>query len=406
MAGFHYQFAVVLLASVRDWLSRTSYDRDDPGTFTEILSDLVAPGAGDMLVITQIKRTQSSSAIGKALDELLSIALVAATETPELSDRLRYRIVSARSQLQDAQNSVANWQPEGYAADNPAVVQFRARVAAELLPDPQRELLTLLANEFRASSPLGAVSGWLGRMLGAARRDDGFEAVAEEIWNDLQQLERSTERDRLPEGIYVWSAADRAPAIVQCGQYLTGERPTVRHLREGFFAPRERAYTELLEDAIAWVEGEPAMDGVEVVLPMFWVAGRSGCGKSVALLHLLAGLQDEGYESILWLGNKVELLPQALRWVRGGDAVGSGRVVIGVDDPYAPDKEEEASSLWRRVLAELEDVRQAGKTDALPVIFCCGPTEQAEQFASDFRGEVAVQVRELPAHTPEDREEL
>jgi hypothetical protein len=393
-AGFHFQFVAVLHASTRAWLKLPPTKRFDPTVFSECVSDAIDVTDPGIVLVTQAKRTQTSKSVKRALDELWLVYRVALFDTPDLLPRLQFRILSARAELKNAKTSIGSWHPDGVPAKDPAVSNFKALVDAEHRPDPESELLALLANDFAAPDPVGIVQRWTGRLLEAAVRTGGFPDAARDIWNDLRGL--ATRSGPLkPPGIYVWTAADRPPTTVQPGNTLTGQQPLVQHLREGYFAERQEVFDGLTSHAMTWLEKDPVGADRALRLPLFWVGGRSGAGKSVALLHVLAQLHERGFGPILFLGNKVSHLPAAIRWsqlIRKG----SNPVLIAIDDPYSPAVQGEATTTWRAALAELEDARQAGNEASVPLILCCGPTEQADRLSEDFPDDVRLEMKELP----------
>jgi tetratricopeptide (TPR) repeat protein len=178
------------------------------------------------------------------------------------------------------------------------------------------------------------------------------------------------------------------------GDVLTGERPQVHHLRQGYFASRPELSQSILDQALEWVLDKTDNDDKQLRLSVFWIGGRSGSGKSVALMHVLALLHESGLGPILWLGNKTNLLRQAVPWTLKL-ATKNQQPIIGIDDPYAPNTQGD-DIVWKEALAILEGVRQRGDSLGLPLIICCGPSEQAERMQRDLPEEVTVHLIELP----------
>jgi hypothetical protein len=63
-------------------------------------------------------------------------------------------------------------------------------------------------------------------------------------------------------------------------------------LRKGYLAVREPLYPELTDRISEWTTRCRHHPDKTLRLPLFWIGGRSGCGKSAALLHVLAALHD------------------------------------------------------------------------------------------------------------------
>lgn len=403
LMGFAFQCQAVLLASVRAWLESTLQADDDPMAFCEVLSDLAVRKDDGVLVVSQLKYTQSSGMVISALGDLFRIDQVAVSDTPDLLPKLRFRILSARPHLKSVQGTIDDWAPKGVALNDPALVAFKGRLVAEIQDDPEGELLALLANKLHAQRPLTTSRAWQGDLLAASLiGKSAFEQVALRIWNDLRAMKEAL-RHR-PADIVAWTAADRAPEDVARGRVLIGQQPGMRNLREGYFAPREALTQRLAARAAEWIDAQGAEEDDTLRLPLFWIGGRSGTGKSVMLLQLLARLHEQGHVSIL-LPSSVRQLPAAIAWAR--ELGGPGRrVLIGIDDPHAPADQGDALGMWSKALDELHAARQSGEAWAIPLILCCGPTEQAEQLGAEMTDGVSVHIEALPDETPADIAEL
>ncbi|MEA2237041.1 MAG: hypothetical protein QOC81_1765, partial [Thermoanaerobaculia bacterium] len=316
-----------------------------------------------------------------------------------------YRIVSARSKISDVRGILSSWKPQD-AADTDQILQdFRDRVHIEIDADPESELLTLLANEFRADEPLAATHRWLGRLIHAASTQNGFVAAGKEIWNDLNGLSVAADANKTRPSIYFWQQRDRPPVGVQTGSYLTGERPLPRHLRLGFFANREAVLGPLSAKITAWLTPHPASSDDSLRLPIFWIGGRSGTGKSVALLQVLSRIHAEQIGPILWLGPHIAALPEAIRWSQRVRRPGE-TVVIALDDPYAPAAQYDAVTLLQQAISELVTARQGDDPTELPVLLCCGPTEQAERFDRELADDIRLTREDLPHENSKDHATL
>jgi hypothetical protein len=388
LSGFSYQFLVVLYETVSAWLECERAERLRPQVFTEKLSDVVRRD-GERVTVTQVKRRHARATVASALDELWTVREVAARATPGLLARLRFRILAATGDVDIAHATIAGWTPrEGCAPSELSAFQSAVEVAQ--LHDPETELLALLANEFRPRDPLGYVHRWLGVLVGAAEQGDGFDGAARSIWSDLIDLGNLEERERAAP-VYHWTATDCGPDAPSQGDILTGEQPRVRQLREGFFADRPRVLEPLLAKAESWLQAHQDTRDKAVRVPVFWIAGRSGSGKSVALLQLLAEIHAQVHAAapILWLGNRVGLLPDAARMA---SAIGEEvhRAIVAIDDPYRPDSQEGVAPEWHELLAALDLARESDSPDAVPVLFCCGPTEQAERLRADLPDDLDV----------------
>ena len=406
ISGFYCQFVLFLLECVKSYLSNT-VELEDPQIFIESLSDIINTHTENVVLLSEVKRTQSWSSISKALKQLWDIYELSFTLTPALSTRLHFRILSTRRSLKDVQHLIDNWTPDGSEGLSPHLKEFRKRTKVEVCVRPEEELLTLLVNKLKAMRPREIVEHWLGKLLRAGEQGN-FQSIAHDIWEDLIKLRQSGIEQQKPDGIYVWTNTDHPPDVVKQGNILTGAQPTVRNLREGYFAHRDKIYNTILNKAESWFDEIAAENELINRLPIFWIGGRSGCGKSVALLHILSALYDLGRGPILYLGNKVDLIPVAINWAKHivNKEIMDSPVIIAVDDPYSPTTYQDAEKIWQKGLSGLEDLFQGGSTTEIPMLICCGPTEQAERLQNDFLENVELTIHEIPIESKTDYESL
>src|SRR5262249_43440170 len=132
---------------------------------------------------------------------------------------------------------------------------------------------------------------------------------------------------------------------------------------------------------------------------------RSGAGKSVALLHVLAQLHERCAATVLFLGGSVSKLANAIRWSR--EVRRPGRpVLIALDDPYTPAAQADAGAPFREALDELHEIRQSGDGASMPLLVCCGPTEQFERLREEQPDDIAVVLTSLPDEEAPDMAQL
>lgn len=267
---------------------------------------------------------------------------------------------------------------------------------------PRLKLAAHLANALKVPDPLAIADRWLGRLLAAAD-GKGLDSACAEIELDLRGLEEAA-RERNPE-FRLWTDADRPPATVErvvngTEAVLTGQLPTVQHLREGRFASR-RVYGDVAESTRRWLA--ETVDDADT-LPVFWIAGRSGSGKSVALLHLLAALHDEGH-LVVWLGNREDAIDKAIAHMRPFFREGHS-VILAADDPYRADRASDVARAVSKAVDEWRSIRDAYPAAHIPRMITCGPSEQAKAFEDDLIDETRVFAFELHAETAEDIDEL
>jgi HSP20 family molecular chaperone IbpA len=397
LRGFHYQLSTALTELVRNWLGKSPADRSLP-LLVEALSDWVVE-EDKAIVACQVKLTESSKAVSSALSEFWSINGLASNCAPQWRERLAYRILSRRGGLKSVERAIERWRPRG-EFEPQELEQFLLKVSAKIEPEPELELLGLLANRLHAANPIHKLNSWLGHLLRGAGSEGGFEQALLFIWSDLFTLE--AERRQPPPG-YLWTDHDRPPDEIISGPVLVGQRPSVEQLREGFFANRSEAYETLVAEAVDWLSS--VAPRALPKLRILWIGGRSGSGKTVALLHILARLYQRGEGVVIWLDEHYRLLPEAVRWCR--PLLRDGRqVIIGVDDMYSPFNQAEVGSILSEVDAELLAIRQDARAASMPHIICCGPTEQRIRLKREQAGIIDLCSVDLPKETEEELRSL
>jgi hypothetical protein len=398
LAGFSFQLASALVA-----LARAETGARHPAVFIEGLSDLVS-AEGGYVIVTQAKLTLESSPLRKALNELWEIDALASSETPDLAPHLHYSVLTSKKVLKDVEAALARWQPNN-AVDAVSVETFRTRVSVRVDADPRQTLATHLVNAFGDPDPFGRAESWLGRLLSEPTLE-GFEESCRSIMTDLAALEVAA-RERTHR-FHIWDANDCPPSEPQFEAdpdkaTLVGQTPHRNHLTEGRFA-RRWFYGTLLEKAEGWLEHDKLRNDGR--LPVFWISGRSGTGKSVALLHLLADLQREDEQRvIIWLDQQADRLAEAVRWARPFFAEGR-EVILASDDPYTPERYQRVGAAIDDALRELDSIAVAYPNAPRPALIFCGPTEQSQFFEDDLTDRVLIEPFPLPAESQHDIDEL
>jgi hypothetical protein len=401
LAGFHFQLEVALLEHLETWLRLSSSERDGQETFIEELSDIVLKAADQPLVVMQVKLTQTPATLRKGLDDLLSVHEVVRAEAPGRAAEIEYGLAFRFADPKAAQSVIDRW-----ADIDPGIRQpLASRVQIGVHPDPGGQIESLLSNTLRALEPQSIRYEWVGSLLRSAasptvdERRAQMHVSTQQIWRKLTDLDRARKSSG---AIYMVSPQDVAPEQPEPGKVLTGQQPDFRYLRQGYFAERPRAMGGIRERFIRWVENRSASAPGSTV-PVFWIAGRSGSGKSVLLVQFVSKLRAEGWDQIFWLGNKSRLLPGAARWA-ASSFISEGPPLIAIDDPYGPGGPRHEA--WDEFLAELNSVRQDDDPSAIPIVICCGPTEQAERLSREFPGELDVELVELQREPSEELEDL
>ncbi len=402
ISGFAFQFIVSLEAMIEN-----ANESDKVKVFLELLSDLVVARDG-RIEVTQIKLTLSSSATGKGIEELWKVHQHALAQTPGLIPSLRYRVLgnktATKSGIGSVEHRLKTWRPSG-PFDQGQFDAFRDKLSAVINVNPRLTLAASLVNLFAIEDPFAQIERWIGKLIGVESHAQ-LTAQAEEIAVEVGALD--VRRREVEASFRLWSASDRPPVEVlretnKEKWVLTGQIPSRSHLREGRFAPR-RVYAEIAEKAEEWL-GSGTVPTRERSAA-FWIAGRSGSGKSVALLHLLSALHDaDSSRIIVWLDDAAGRIGEAVRWCRPFLREGY-QVIIAADDPFTSAKRVEVTNAVSLAKVEMEALKELAPNATHPVLILCGPDEQAEAFSYEMSDFVETLSYNFPHETRNDIEEL
>lgn len=401
LAGFEFQLSRALLAVIE------AHARGSGETFVEALSDLVEADGG--ILIAQAKRTLNSGSLAKAMDEFWSIRELAKTVAPGIVEQLIFQVQVSKSALVDWRASANGWTPSD-AFDEAEVKAFCAAVTMTTSPWPRIEAARILMTRYRDSEPLTRFDRFLGRLLSAASAG-AFEVVVDELKVELSALVHAAEAEK--DRFNLWGETDKAPERVTIEQdkakaVRAGQRLSLSDLREGRLA-RRRVYEEVAGACEAWIgDADRGSDK----LSAFWIEGRSGSGKSAALLHLMHMLHatDPAQRVVLWLGSRSNLVSDAIHWA--SDLIHDGfQVIIGLDDPFTAANHQLFLNALRQAHGEWERIRDlpsraAHESRYPPLLVCCGPIEQRYAAESASVDEVSVRAYRLRPETSEDLQEL
>lgn len=401
LTGFNYQFGVFLLNLLEKWTTarQTNEPIPPPKSFIESVSDIADLSDDDILYVTQVKLNPATD-YHKIFDEFWDIFNLAKRVIPGAESSLRFILCTSTGPVPDLQKKFKSW---AKTTQKPALraTELESMILSKYVPEPHDRILGILANELHDTKPSDHLFSWLGRLLAASSQAD-FDSVIKRIWEDFVEIANNKEIQRNP--IYVWQASDRPPSQISTGGFLTGEQPRPAHLRNGFFAPRPAVYNDLVERFSQWWQSHYQASDCSLRLPVFWIGGRSGSGKSVALLHLLAHIHSQGNTHIFWIGPNVNLLRDAIQWATVLREQGR-EAVVAVDDPFAPATQDDAK-VWKDALASIESLRCEGEITGMPVLLCCGPTEHALKLEQAHPDDVSVQKALLPVEQQSDVDEL
>lgn len=374
LAGFALQAGEYLERAIA-W----SLDGRDPATMPlhEALSDTLH-FSGQEILLVQVKRTLRRSSLIDALrefDVILSLANSDRAGWQGLGDRLRFQVVcqfhpggvlptdfSAEVAL-DGDGRAARWEAlTERLVDPPIVVREDplARCHARLWMAGVRD-------------PDGVIVSCYGALLqhAAAPRQPASQ-LTHAIHGIVQSApvrERTDLRADLLEPRHFALGEDHGDVIV-------GAVPKPVHVRRRCFRERGQVRDRLDREFDAWLSDLLDAQDDRMKVPVFWVGGRSGCGKSVAFLQLVGRIVgDPARPSIVRFADRVALAEAVAERTEGP------LHLLAVDDAYQPGSRDAFDQ------ALLDAVRDAAPPVA---ILTCGPDEQLAQFRRRLRDIVAV----------------
>ncbi|MCB9383617.1 MAG: hypothetical protein H6509_03310 [Bryobacterales bacterium] len=365
LAGYSFQAAHFLFGFYQKLI------REEDLPTIEELSDIVCP-SGDLIHVVQVKRTLTRAALRHALEEFRDILQLLKEAPNETAlDAIRFQVAS---KVTDS-NVVWPW-PEGVALDDELraiLPEIEARAAAPFLveqADPIDEMWALLWLQ-GVRDPQSVIRQGAGRLIDGFGRSERAPEIHRDLISYYEQAPRRSAGARpgrliAPADVTPSASAETSRRIVVSGDF------GFKDLREGCFRDRPKLFEALWRAFDAWRRSlEERLEEREI--PIFWIDGRSGDGKSVLLRQLVAHavLQVADRRPIAEVARKQ--LPEALLQCQ---TLSERQIMLMVDDPYAVTDRE----TWG------EDLAAAVEGDLAPAaIVVCGPTEQREEFERRFR---------------------
>jgi predicted Zn-dependent protease len=399
LAGFAFQANIYLLRFFQHLQNRVS---PTEAPLIEQLSDIVCPRDGK-LVLHQVKRTLTKTTLVSAVEEAYAITDLCRHETPALLEHLRFQIVCHKSETPTTifdlsmSDVVENGDSDSWNAmlgcfdATPAIVEERS----------YHQLHTFLWNA-GIKRPTLLIERCAGRLLMSfgVNQPAALDKLACDLADDFFGADR--EADWRPIG-RILSAADIALDARQTEykEVLTGQTPQLQHLQKGFFRERWPIFEALYQAFTTWVESLN-VSALEVTdkVPVFWISGRSGDGKSVLLLQLIAEtLRRELISPLIQLKGGDDL-PRLFAAVPDNPSEDPPEWIFAVvDDVY--DLHRHDRDTWDASLLEECDNRPLSIA-----LITCGPTEQREQFSSRLSGPFQVTHFDVPTLDLEEFQEF
>lgn len=388
LSGFAYQFHISLVEILTAFLEASD---KDVAVAAEMLSDL-AMSVDEKIQVVQVKRRLSRSSLRNALEEYRTILETVREEFSEAMPTLRFVIATEDIGVGIEEERDAWLDELGVSAEERAEILGSIELRAE--ESPLKSVVSVLHNEFGASDVVRLVERWVGELTIDAK------AAPLRIWSDLVELRGASRAQRAP-GV-ILTSIDRPPERTGRGYVLTGQQPRLQHLREGAFAPRRGLIANLADQLVEWAADDHEQRPV-TSLRVFWIAGRSGSGKSIAMLQTAAEVRGRWPGPVVWLGEAVNRLPDAVAWASFLQGATGERVLLVADDPYVAT---DAAAMWKAATDRMLPAIETGDTAAIPVVLACGPAEQARRLKEDLLSLVSVDEVSLPNAGAGDWDEL
>ena len=379
LMGFNYQFSI----SLNQFIDKVLKEDPDAAIAFEGLSDL-AELRGDLIYLTQVKTTLTTDKLKDAIREFLMVDKFLEDEHGTLQPRFRYQVICKKTKGNVRQDLSAT----DLKLDASEAARW-ARVRTQVLPytvqgDPSLELVIKLWKKVsRPFDFVAALRGDLLRLLAANEPSDKIGEVLLKRWQDNRT------EDAAP-GVLL-SPSDFHDQSQEKTHVLVGQRPSLDDLNEGCFMEREALVQKIIE-ALG-----PAMSyGAEVragrKIPVVWIGGGSGVGKSALLLQTLRKFVMDYDTPVNFLQHFPDQLPEALTY--WGQQKRSA--VIAVDDLYAPDYRQD--QLW-------SEVNRLAYEAPYVTLLTCGPNDYRNAFEQQARRQGVMQV--IPVDiSPLDAQEL
>jgi len=380
LAGFAYQFRCylsVLFARLEQ------QDEQYQLPAMEQLSDILDPHV-DYCRIIQVKLTLTKAKLGDVLAEAYYLTEHVLAEKPDLIDFIRFQIIcdgwdGQRAEPKDIDMNDVIKEGMGHKHIwNRMLVQFDEQKPIRVGIDQLSTLYSRLW-QLGIKEPKEFIEQCNGKLL------ESFHNPAQDSSNVEQELEKLFQNLRDPTlkifGRFL-TRADfrRSKNVPWSGRELISREPGLDSLRDGRFFPRSSIMSELSSRFSQWLH-DLTPDAERV--PVFFIEGRRGDGKSVALLQLANNIVDLFPGVMLFHVNKQGQLPEL---IKSAEQLASSlppgkRIYFLVDDLFSSTDQEE----WLdRLKQAIKDVRQR------IALITCGTSVQKECFAAQCRTQVSV----------------
>jgi hypothetical protein len=365
LLGFNYQLSI----SLNKFIDQVLNNNLDASMAFEGLSD-IAELRDNLVYLTQVKSTLRPQSFKDAINEFLAVDRFLEEKHNDIRPVVRYQIFCRATE--------GNINEGLSAADlnlDPFETERWNRVRAQLLPysvmgDPTLELVIKLWN--KVSKPFDFVSNLRGDLMRMLAANEPSEKICEQL---LKKWQENEIKDSPPGDLL--SPSDFHDLSEGKTRILVGQRPSLSDLSEGCFMERSELLQKIIDALRAAEYGSEAR--VNARIPVVWISGGSGVGKSAMLLQVLRKFMIENDTPVNFLKHFPDQIPKAIRYWRQ-QAIAA---VIAVDDIYAPSYR--SYTLW-------SEINRLAYDAPYLTILTCGPNNYREEFEQQAQREGILQV--------------
>lgn len=366
LSGFNYQLRFYLYRFIDSLLAGGCNLAQEGGIFIEALSDLAEQRENGALICVQIKRTLTKETLKSAAEEVSAIQKFLEKHDPALASQARFELVASRSEKELQWSDLPVSHP-ARATINLLLLQERL-IAPRIEPDPWWNAVVALW------SHLYDPYDFLRYALDKALSRDLSATDAQRIRDDISERFKAHRISHTPPG-QILTPEDFKPTAKPGSILEIGREITLARLRDQQYMPRPERLENVFHALLQHKENN--LLNLRNEVPVFWLNGRSGVGKSVLLLQAVELLVEQG-ERVLWLKGQAELLEPALQRIVASPQ--ENRLdFIAIDDLYDRDARETLD------LNRLRGFIEEQSDQTWPIILTCGPTEFADAFEVDAR---------------------
>ncbi|WP_340316134.1 hypothetical protein [Rhizorhabdus argentea] len=342
-------FSLQTMAALARMLKSELIDKKPRGEVDiEAVSDAILNE--DKISLVQIKRTLTKSTLAAAFAEAYDIASLCSTA---LQDQLQFQIVTMKRETGATLDiALARHALRERTAIDEGLLQrtlamFDSKAPIRTTADPAQALRLVLWNA-GVENPGATMDAMLGGIFAAfdGRNRAGVQVAL------IQALDRAKNDIRIirPQAGHVFVPGDLAKAAGPAsGTILVDASPRMLDLKLGRFLERTRLLDEVVTAALDWDTGLDAHVAAHLQkIPVFCIRGRSGDGKSVLLLQLVAALiERRAVSAVTGLASFSDLQV----WLQSRPKIQPGEPIRGVELAYIDDlpRRVDASSFDRLI---------------------------------------------------------